>query len=158
MIKIPAICDNCGTIFPSGFSAENAFNITLSNNKSGLCPKCGGMGHLPDGTFNFVYDTIVLLQGPKRTKSELVRFQKLLQDVKQKSSDPDVVKKVLLKETGELKSIANFLPKNKADLYAFITILLMILELILNSPKKEACSQNINVNSVINKIYINTNK
>ena len=39
MVMLPAICDNCGTIFGSGIQATNSKNITIRGGKIGTCPK-----------------------------------------------------------------------------------------------------------------------
>jgi hypothetical protein len=65
MPNLPAICDDCGTMFPSGFVMENCTNISLSGNKSGPCPSCGGMGSIPDGVFNVLGNVIEILDAPK---------------------------------------------------------------------------------------------
>jgi hypothetical protein len=49
MPVLPAICDQCSTLFNSGFMAENSRNITIEDFTTGPCPHCGGMGHVPDG-------------------------------------------------------------------------------------------------------------
>lgn len=152
-MNIPAFCDDCGTIFPSGFVADRAFTTTLVNNKSGPCPKCGGWGHLPDGTFNFIDNTIEILTGTERSVSELQRLQKILNDAQAKSIETNEVKDILKRETA-FKSIADLLPKNRTDLYAFITIILAIITIILSASRQKPSQQNINIDTVINCAYM----
>ncbi len=52
MIDIPAICDKCSALFPSGFALENTLNVGLNNIKCGPCPNCGGVGTVPNGTYS----------------------------------------------------------------------------------------------------------
>jgi hypothetical protein len=49
MSDVPAFCDSCGAIFLAG---ENSENSSSQDNPVGPCPKCGGMGHFPDGDSN----------------------------------------------------------------------------------------------------------
>lgn len=44
MPHLQAVCDDCGTEFPSGFFIEGCSNASFIGNKSGPCPNCGGMG------------------------------------------------------------------------------------------------------------------
>ncbi len=154
---IPAICDQCYTFFPSGIVTENAINITLSGNKSGPCPKCGGMGHIPDGTFNFINNTIEILQAPERTISELTQLEQILRQTKSKSASPKEIKEALAKESSDFKRIADFLPSNKAELYAFIALIIEIISLILamksnNKAVQYKIKNRIEVNTVINNV------
>ncbi|WP_394554931.1 hypothetical protein C1N61_08905 [Priestia aryabhattai] len=57
MLMVSAICDNCKSPFPSGISIEGS-EITLLGNTAGPCPKCGGMGRITDGAFNFIDNSI----------------------------------------------------------------------------------------------------
>jgi hypothetical protein len=129
MPSLPAFCDTCGTAFPSGFVFENSTNVTLSGNKSGPCPNCGGMGHIPDGVFNFVGSTIEILSAPKRTVKELNRLAQVAAQIKQ--------------ELPELSSLANLLPKNREELYGFLALILAAIQLLTQSPQS---SQNITIN------------
>lgn len=52
MTAIPAICDNCSTIFPSAFGIEQSFGLELNNCKSGPCPVCGSDGTVPNGSYS----------------------------------------------------------------------------------------------------------
>lgn len=78
MLDIPAFCDTCGTAFKSGFFAENVINLTLQGNKAGPCPKCGGMGSIPDGTFNVLGNAIEIITAPERTIEQLKKLADIL--------------------------------------------------------------------------------
>ncbi|MGX4607870.1 PAAR domain-containing protein [Priestia megaterium] len=64
MPMLSAVCDNCKSSFPSGISIEGS-KITLLGNTAGPCPKCGSIGRIIDGTFNFIDNSIA-----KRVKKE----------------------------------------------------------------------------------------
>lgn len=61
MVNIPAFCDTFGAAFPSGYAFENCRNVHLSGNKSEPCSRCGGMGSVPYGVFNFTENVIEIL-------------------------------------------------------------------------------------------------
>lgn len=151
-MRVPAVCDNCGTIFPSGFEANNSTNITFSGCTSGPCPACGGMGHIPDGVYNFIGNTIELLSGPGRTVSELQRLAAILNHAKEKQSSHQEISKEIEKEFPELSSLKGILPKTRNELYAFIAIIISIIALLANQPQSKE-PQRIEVNNVINNIY-----
>jgi hypothetical protein len=81
MPMMPAICNNCKSSFPSGISIESS-KITLSGNTAGPCPKCGSMGRIPDGIFNFIDDSIKIVSAPERTVQELTKFTSIFRKAK----------------------------------------------------------------------------
>jgi len=111
MPHIPAFCDTCGTIFGSGFVIDHASQVHLEGNKSGPCPKCGGMGSVPDGVYNFVRGVVQMLSAPEISKERWRRFALLIaQAKKQKASAEDFHVRVE-KEVPELSSFSSILPK-----------------------------------------------
>src|SRR5258707_2360569 len=51
MREFPAICNSCSAIFGSGIRLA-AMQVTLVGNVVRRCPRCGGNGRVPDGTYN----------------------------------------------------------------------------------------------------------
>jgi hypothetical protein len=49
-----------------------------------LCRQRGGMGHIPDGVFNFVGNTIQILSAPQRTVNELSRLAQIIREAREK--------------------------------------------------------------------------
>jgi hypothetical protein len=152
MSYLPAFCDNCGTIFPSGFSfGGNAINISFKDCKSGPCPRCGQYGHVPDGVYNFIENTIELISGPDATIKDIKKLASIL-DSAQKNNQFEHLKEIIDNEVPALSSVNKFIPKNAQDLCTYIGLLLTIIFGILglmannNQPK-------IEVNEVINYIY-----
>lgn len=142
MPSIPAFCDTCSTAFPSGISVENASNVTLSGNRSGPCPSCGGMGHVPDGVFNFIGNTIEILSAPQRTVEELARLVQIIHEAKAKQQSNEQVAAQIKQELPGLSSLADILPKNRGELYGFLGVVLATITLLTQSPP----SQNITIN------------
>ena len=151
-MRVPAVCDNCGVIFPSGFEANNSTNITFSGCGAGPCPACGGMGHIPDGVYNFIGNTIELLSGPARTVAELQRLAAILKNAKENQSSHQEISKEIEKELPELSSLKDILPKTRTELYAFIAIIISTIALLASQPQSNE-PQKIEVNNVINNIY-----
>jgi hypothetical protein len=149
-MMVPAVCDSCGAFFPSGYDLHGT-EIKLAGNRAGPCPRCGGMGHIPDGTYNFIGDTIELLSGPARSRSELQRLTEILQSARARKASIEEVQGEIRSNLPELSSLADILPTTRSELYAFISIILSILTLIL-SQLDRGTSQKIEVNQVINQI------
>ena len=121
---VPAVCDRCGMIFPSGVEVSDSTNITFYGCGAAPCPGCGGDGHIPDGVYNFIGNTIELLSGPSRTVSELERLANILRQVHQEGASLAQVGQKIQNEVPKLSSLKNILPKTRSELYAFIAIVI----------------------------------
>lgn len=127
---VPAFCNYCGTIFNSGIFAGNGAQINLKGNVAGPCPNCGGMGHIPDGIFTVVSDTIKILSAPNRTIDEFNILTELIQDVQKRKISPEQLSTKISTELPELTPIGNILINNRNDLYQIIIIILMIIQMM----------------------------
>jgi hypothetical protein len=155
MPDLPAVCDTCGKFFPSGIRVENSKSIGFSNVTVGPCPRCGGTGHVPDGVYNFIGDTIELLQGPQRTVSELQRFANILRTARDRGATAEEVVETVRRETPEFSFLLNFLTSREArkELATWLTLILAIISLVLQA-KQSANTERVEVNQVINNITV----
>lgn len=151
MPSVPAFCDTCGTVFNSGFFVENSMNISFSGNRSGPCPRCGGMGHVPDGVFNFIGNTIEILSAPERTVAELTHLSRILDEAKTKSETREQVASRIEKELPSLSKLAQLLPENRSELYGFLAVVLAAVQLFTQTPAAPS-STTINVTQVIQQV------
>ena len=131
MPHIPAFCDNCGAVFSSGIVIENSVNLTLSGNKSGPCPACGGMGTIPDGVFTVTSNIIKLLTGPQRTTEQLQHLARVIVDARKNVKEPNTTASKIKLEAPELSSIVDVLPKTRPELYSFLTVILMAIGVVI---------------------------
>ena len=157
-MDVPAFCDTCGAVFRSGFSVVgDASNITLVGNTAGPCPVCSGLGHIPDGVFNFVGSTIEILSAPQRTRDELGRLAAILREAKQAKQSPEAVAEAIRTQVPGFSGVADLLPKTREELYAFLALVVSVVTLLLQGPSDEK-SQNITVNQTINQVFMETDK
>ena len=131
MPVIPAFCDNCGFPFSSGIFVENVTHLTMSGNKSGPCPMCGGVGSIPDGIFNATHNAIEVLAAPQWTLDRLRGFAETLRIARDSDEPPEDIAERVREEAPELQSIADALPRTRMELYAFITLLLSALTILI---------------------------
>jgi uncharacterized protein YecA (UPF0149 family) len=151
---LPAFCDTCGTAFSSGIFVENSTNISFSGNKSGPCPQCGGMGHVPDGVFNFIGSTIEILSAPERTISELLSLARLLREARAKTETKEQVASIIQKELPALSLLAKILPENKSELYGFLGLVIAAIALYTQSPEKQPVQTIVNITQVVETIVV----
>ncbi|CAN5384245.1 hypothetical protein BH10BAC1_BH10BAC1_12850 [soil metagenome] len=160
-MRIPAFCDNpnCNSIFSSGIEVANSRNVTLVGNKSGPCPNCGGMGHIPDGVFNFIENTIEILSAPGKTIEELKVFTSIIKEAYEKKLSHEAVADKIKKEAPSFSRIIDIFPKTKDEWYSFIGLALMVASLVYSQKTTEVnINNNITVNQVIEQVYLNPEK
>ncbi len=136
MPAVPAICQTCGTVFPSGIFAENSRNISFVGNRSGPCPNCGGMGEIPDGVYDFVGDTVRVVASSGYSRSQLQRIATLLIQARAAGTPAADVASALEDEAPELAEIAKRLlvPRTPADLVAWLMLLLLVIQMFIAKP------------------------
>jgi len=150
-MRVPAICSKCGTIFPSPIEAENS-TISFQNTKLGSCPTCEEAGYFPDGTFEFVGDTIKLLSGSQRTLEELKSLASILKKAQENNHSRKEITSNLQREVPELSSISDALPETRNELYAFLAIILSAITLV-TAQFSNSDRTTIEVENVIQNIY-----
>ena len=112
MPQLPAFCDNCGTVFPSGFAISGGGSATLIGNKSGPCPACGGMGSVPDGVFNVTGNVVRLLSGPQKTIEQLQKLASVINEARRTVEEPNKAVEKIKKEARFCQIIHKSLSKN----------------------------------------------
>ncbi|PEW04514.1 hypothetical protein CN425_05115 [Bacillus cereus] len=120
MNQVPAFCDNCGNIFPSGIAFENSIGITMIGNKS-QCPRCGYMARVPDGVFNFYNNAIEVLQASESTIKDLQKFYSIIQTANKAEATPQEVEQEIEKEVPKLSFLAKYLPQNAKELGVYLS-------------------------------------
>jgi len=155
MAKVPVICNSCKAFFVTeSIVGGNATNITFENCTFGPCPHCGGDGHILDGTYEFIGNTIKILSAPQNTIFELQRLAKILQDARDRNATAQEIKDQVTQELPKLSTISNLLPHTRAELYAFISMILAVIGLVIVLLNRKE-SPNIQVDQVINNIQQN---
>lgn len=159
MVNLPAVCNKCGSIFPSGVAANGGVTITIMSSKSGPCPVCGGMGDIPDGTYRVIENIIEVLSAPDRTIYELKRLSEILDQAKKE----EISKKELVEEAEKtIPKISSLLewviPKTREEKFEYgsrfimailgIATQLFISTMINNQPVEE-----IRPETIINQTY-----
>ncbi len=88
MPELPAICRTCGTVFGSGLDANNVKNLTITNYRAGPCPKCGGVGEIPDGVYEVIGQAINVLTSSSYSSAQLERIADVLRESRQSRTEP----------------------------------------------------------------------
>lgn len=155
MTKIPTICLNpkCNTIFPSVFNLK-ALNASFKNVGMGPCPKCGGDGKIPDGSYSNFDDKIFAFL---EDVNDIALFQKIAQAIQRdlkRNKSPISIKKKLTKQFPKHKSTWNLIPETKQDAYAAIQIILAIIMAVITIGTCSKENKEIIINQTYNNLYL----
>jgi len=150
MPAVPAVCNNCGTVFamPNLVAGGSTGNITISNVKAGPCPNCGGMGSIPDGLYQFAGDTLRIFAAWPTDRLQHVATT--LATAKA-AADRNAVEQALGKEPDLAAILKKLSPlQDGPTFWAFISALLAAIMLLLagqNDP-----NVTVNQETVIQRI------
>lgn len=165
MVILPAICDSCGTVFPSGYAGGGGSTMIMQGCISGPCPNCKGMGHVPDGTYRLVENIIEVLSAPQRTFEELKQFSDLLDRARKEEITTEELKKETKEKAPDLHPLLDWvLPRNRAEKFNFGMVILgaalsVFLPALVDNEPPEEIKPEVIINNVyeINEYNVNTN-
>jgi hypothetical protein len=133
MALVPAICDSCGTIW----GAENIFggdakNLILTGNKVGPCPKCGGLGSIPDGVYDIQDDTFKVIDTGNIPADVLQGLIDVLDSLRRgEASSSEVIETVEREAPALAPTVKSVL--DKSDPAKWVLLLIAIIALYLQA-------------------------
>jgi len=167
-ISIPAICHQCGGLFPSGIAVADSASVQVERVSWGPCPACGGNGSVPDGVYASVLPQVLrLLTAPGVTVQHLKQLQATLERVRDEARggqgvDPAKLAAAVREQAPVGPGIAAEIPKvDRNYVVAFITMILTAIGLVLAAiPLLKAAAEhpagpssvNVTVQEVFEKI------
>ena len=153
MANIPAVCDSCGRLFPTGFSIGANFSAEMINCGAGPCPFCGSKGKIQDGIYSTLSNTALLFTSGKILPSHLKNLISILNSSLDNKKNYQEVADTINNDIPELTSIADILPKTRKELYAFLVILIALATLLLNTCKSDTSPPSVTNHNV--SIFVN---
>lgn len=79
-MPLPAVCPDCGAVFPSGFGLGSAAHMVVEGCRSGPCPGCGGVGLVPDGAYTIVEQVLAYSRDADMSREQMLATTQLLGD------------------------------------------------------------------------------
>jgi hypothetical protein len=128
---IPAICDTCGTAFPSGIVMGPESSVTMVGNKAGPCPNCGGMGRIPDGFYKSVNNALHLITKVRETE-QLRGLQVLLEKAQRDNLSRNELSHAIETTAPAFGALRELLPNDRSELYNFVSMILAALALLVS--------------------------
>lgn len=134
MPGLPAICDTCLAVWdPHAFSLGNASNILIEDVSVSPCPKCGGVGHIPDGIYSATTDAISVIATTTKSAQSLATLLRILQQARDERATAEELAKTLEREqAADLKPVAALvrsLPR-KLDIKYWLAIAIAVIALL----------------------------
>ena len=149
MTSPPAHCQSCDAFFFSTMMRfENARGISFTNTRV-QCPKCGAMAQILDGTYDFVDNAIHLLAGPATTAATLRQIAALLEAARTRGDTREELRSTLATHGDAIGSLGDLLPSGRAELYAFVAMVLALIQLLLQAAQP---SGSVTVEQVFNTV------
>jgi hypothetical protein len=151
----PAVCDACGVIFQQRHLAlsKDVSNISLINFGIGPCPNCGGTGHIPSGVYSVIGTVLSAFGATPEARREIAAIAAIFREAKDQRASAEHIAQKIRAQTPTLARIADLLPNDRADLYAFLSMGIAAASLYLQLSGKDP-APSIEVNQVINQVTI----
>lgn len=149
MPALPVVCDSCHTVF-----ATTAFGgsgqVTMIGCGAGPCPSCGGMGTIPNGTYEFIDNWIAVLRTSGIGAVQLARLISILDAGRANQAEAEDISQAVAKEVPELQELTDSLPKSRKELYQVLALLLALLTFFSQCSTKP--TPPITINQFINSM------
>jgi SEC-C motif-containing protein len=96
----------------------------MVGNTSGPCPRCGGMGHVPDGRYDTTHDTIRILATSARSIEALRRLESTLRGVNRPGVTGQAVADAIKTDAPEFSALAPVVQRGEGNVTNLILIIL----------------------------------
>jgi preprotein translocase subunit SecA len=104
--------------------------------------------------FNFIGNTIEVLSAPQRTVDELNRFVSILREAQQEQQSAEAIASRVQKDAPSFSKLIELLPKNRAELYGFVAVILAAAQLVTQPPQPSNTTVSVTVNQVIQQVFV----
>jgi hypothetical protein len=146
-VPLPALCPNCGAIFPSAFGSMlpgNAQRVMFAGNTE-TCPFCGGEARTAEGVFDFTNHVITTVSAPHITLAMLAAFGAAVRRAYKEKKPPEE----LAREVEKIDPSFGAAIRKSGNSGFYLTALLMIILYTIHSCSLKV---NLDVNQLIDQL------
>ena len=126
MARVPAVCTDCGSIFPAAVGVREGATVYFENCVAGPCPKCKGGGKILDGVYTAIGEVVRFFTGKHRVE-DIKRLRAVLELAKKQQLGREDIISRINQTTPELSTFTDCLPTTRLELYAFLTLIILII-------------------------------
>jgi hypothetical protein len=134
MADLIAFCENprCGAVFAARniFGGSGSANISLKDIGVGPCPRCGGMGRVPDGIYRYSSGALRLLTGPDVSVQKLRVVEAILREARGKTSTKAELLKKIEAASPHTASALETVPDQNGSL-AWLAVVIALISLAI---------------------------
>ncbi|MGU2445506.1 SEC-C metal-binding domain-containing protein [Burkholderia cenocepacia] len=131
MASVPAICNQCGTPFPSGLEMGNgSHSNTFISFTAGPCPKCGGRGSIPPGVYGVIDGLVQFARAGGSPNERLAMLGEVAVAAKENGWSADQFKDEAERRSPGASKLLSWIPSNKGEWYTFVGLLIMVATLL----------------------------
>jgi hypothetical protein len=126
--QIPAVCDRCGEVFPSGIALGPGAGATVIDSKSGPCPRCGDWGSIPNGAYRFAQEAERVIQPwtPRERESLADELRAAVRTKERQAAEQVVRNRPDLREVAERLLI----PRDAAAFWGLVAVLIALISVM----------------------------
>lgn len=124
MSKLTAMCPRCGSVDATGVVGGTA---TTFKDVGTRCPRCGGKALIPNGTYDFVGDTVAAFRAPGVTREKIERFREIAKDVEAGQLTAEQASSQVAQLGATLATVWNWTNSNAGALTFLISLLTAFL-------------------------------
>jgi len=135
MVIIPAVCNECGTVFP-GLSIAGTVSASFKRCQAGPCPQCGGFGSIKDGTYKIVESALHAIIRSAPSSNQLRLLTNILQEAQRDQAQPAALADRLEAEEPQNSEFASWVrqylvPKNAGEVVGYLSMIIASVALML---------------------------
>jgi uncharacterized protein YchJ len=139
-------------------AAENAEKSHVINLRCGPCPRCGGDGHVPSGTYTIARGIIHALLSSASSQQELQRLAEILQRAKDANQSAGQAAETIERELPQFSAVSRELKVARFALaVAIIDMALNAVQVMIAlhaSGAPAPVNQSVVVNQTVNNYYL----
>lgn len=161
---VPAVCNDCHTIFSSGLYVKDTEVRLLGYEPKGCCTNCNSHGQVLSGVYKFIDYTIAIIKEKERPLSQLNKLHEFLTVVYKYDIGYDQVEFDINLELPTFTDLLLLLPETKKDyklcLHILIQVLSAIIDISIQADKANARAggvikihQDLKSTQIVDKIY-----
>jgi len=96
----------------------------MAGNRSGPCPRCGGMGSIPDGRYDATHDTIRIMATSTRSIESLRRLETVLRALDRPGVSGAAVAAAIQRQAPEFSALVPVVQRGGFDVKGWLGIIL----------------------------------